>query len=319
MQNDFIIQTRQLTCRFGSVVAVDHLDLSVPAGTVYGFLGPNGAGKTTTIRLLLGLLKPAAGEIRLFGRPFSPRDWPMLDKIGALVESPSLYPHLTGRENLELTRRLVGASPRQVERALATVRMEKDAGRLVGQYSMGMRQRLGFALALLNQPALLVLDEPTNGLDPAGIHEMRELIRNLPQAEGVTVFISSHLLSEVEQMASHLGIIQQGRLLFEGSLAQLQAQYAQQLWVRVDRPEDALGLLRRQGWQAHKNGKPEISVEVNGDADVALVNNSLVYNGFNVFHLDLARPALEDVFLALTKPEQPALQSEPAKILEVTE
>jgi ABC-type multidrug transport system ATPase subunit len=310
MQNDFIIQTRQITCRFGDVLAVDHLNLAVPAGCVYGFMGPNGAGKTTTIRMLLGLLKPNAGEIHLFGRPFSPRDWPLLDKIGALVESPSLYPHLTGRENLELTRRLVGANPRQVERVLATVRLEKDANRLVGQYSLGMRQRLGLALALLNQPALLVLDEPTNGLDPAGIHEVRDLIRNLPQAEGVTVFISSHLLSEVEQMASHLGIIQQGRLLFEGPLAQLQAQYAQQLWLRVDRPEDALNLLRRQGWQAHKNGKPEIAVEVNGDADVALVNNSLVFNGFNVFHLDLARPTLEDVFLALTTGAQARVESE---------
>ena len=183
---------------------------------------------------------------------------------------------------------------------LALVRLEKDANRLVGQYSMGMRQRLGMALALLNQPVLLMLDEPTNGLDPAGIHEVRELLRTLPQAEGVTVFISSHLLSEVEQTASHLGIIQQGRLLFQGPLSQLQAQFAQQLWLRVDRPEEAMQHLRKQGWQASKNGKPEISVEVNGDADAALVNNTLVYNGFNVFRLDLARPALEDVFLSLT-------------------
>jgi ABC-2 type transport system ATP-binding protein len=300
MTNDCIIQTQQLTARFGSTLAVDRLDLAVPAGCVYGFLGPNGAGKTTTIRMLLGLLQPAAGDIQLFGRNFTFNEWPLLAKIGALVESPSLYPHLTGRENLELTRRLVNASPRQIARVLTLVRLEKDANRPVSQYSLGMRQRLGLALALLNQPILLVLDEPTNGLDPAGIHEVRELIRSLPQAEGVTVFVSSHLLSEVEQTATHLGIIQQGRLLFQGSLAQLQAQQAQQLWLRVDRPEDALSHLRRQGWQASKNGKPEIAVEVNGDADVALVNNCLVYNGFNVFHLDLARPTLEDVFLTLT-------------------
>jgi ABC-2 type transport system ATP-binding protein len=300
MSGDTIIQTHQLTHHFGSVLAVDHLDLSVPAGCVYGFLGPNGAGKTTTIRLLLGLLSAQSGEISLFGRRFTASEWPMLARIGTLVESPSLYPHLSGRENLELTRRLVGAAPRQVARVLSLVRLEKDANRPVGQYSLGMRQRLGLALALLNQPVLLVLDEPTNGLDPAGIHEVRELLRTLPQTEGVTVFVSSHLLSEVEQTASHLGIIQNGRLLFQGTLAQLQSQFAQQLWVRVDRPEDAVQQLRRQGWQVYKNGKPEISVEVNGDADAAMVNNTLVFNGFNVYHLDLARPTLEDVFLSLT-------------------
>jgi len=309
---DLIIQTQGISYRFGSLLAVDHLDLAVPAGCIYAFLGPNGAGKTTTIRLLLGLLRPAEGEIRLFGRPFTPSDWPLLGRIGALVETPSLYPHLTGRENLELTRRLVGANPSQVRRALATVKLEQDAGRLVSQYSLGMRQRLGLALALLNQPALLVLDEPTNGLDPAGIHEMRDLIRALPQQEGVTVFISSHLLSEVEQMASHLGIIHLGRLLFEGPLSQLQAQFGQQLWLRVDRPDDAVQLLRRQGWQASKNGKPEITVEVNGDADAAMVNNSLVFNGFNVFRLDVARPTLEDVFLSLTAGQAPL----PAEALE---
>jgi lantibiotic transport system ATP-binding protein len=306
MGNDCIIQTRQVTCRFGRMLAVDRLDLTVPVGCVYGFLGPNGAGKTTTIRMLLGLLEPDEGEIRLFGRLFNRREWPLLAKIGALVEAPSLYPHLTGRENLELTRRLVGTSPKMIDHVLQTVRLEKDAGRLVGQYSLGMRQRLGLALALLNQPALLVLDEPTNGLDPAGIHEIRDLIRTLPQASGVTVFISSHLLSEVEQMATHLGIIQEGRLLFQGPLAQLQAQFGKQLWLRVDRPEEAMALLRRQGWQAEKNGKPEIAVDVNGDADVAMVNNALVFNGFNVYHLDLARPALEDVFLNLTGVHAPA-------------
>ncbi len=304
MLKDFIIQTSQVSCRFGSLLAVDQLDLAVPAGCVYGFLGPNGAGKTTTIRLLLGLLRPNQGEIRLFGQRFTRGDWPLLGKIGTLVELPSLYPHLTGRENLELTRRLVGANRKMVQRVLAVVKLEKDADRLVNQYSLGMRQRLGLALALLNQPALLILDEPTNGLDPAGIHEMRDLIRGLPQAEGVTVFISSHGLSEIEQIASHLGIIHHGRLLFEGSLSELQARSGQQLWLRVDRSEEAAQLLQRQGWQVHKNGKLEIELEVNGDADVALVNNTLVFNGFNVFRLELARPTLEDVFLSLTGGEE---------------
>jgi ABC-2 type transport system ATP-binding protein len=189
---------------------------------------------------------------------------------------------------------------------LGVVRLNKDADRLVRTYSMGMRQRLGLALALLNQPALLLLDEPTNGLDPAGILEVRELLHSLPAAEGVTVFLSSHLLNEVEQTATHIGIINQGRLLFQGPLNQLQGQYARQLWLRVDRPADAMALLRKQGWQASKNGKPEIAVEVNGEADVAMVNNSLVFNGFNVYRLELSRPALEDVFFSLTNGTEPA-------------
>src|SRR5262245_58240224 len=218
------IETRRLTRRFGTQLAVDDLNLSAPEAGVYGFLGPNGAGKTTTIRMLLGLIRPDAGEVWLFGAPLAANRQSLMRRVGALVEVPSLYPHLTGRENLEVTRRLLGGPRELIDRALDIVKLTADSHRRVREYSLGMRQRLGLALALLNKPELLILDEPTNGSDPAGIHEMRDLIRRLPAEFGITVFLSSHLLSEVEQIAGHIGIIHQGRLLFQGTLPELQAQ-----------------------------------------------------------------------------------------------
>src|SRR5215208_346254 len=226
-----LIETRGLTRRFGTQLAVNNLNLSVPAGGVYGFLGPNGAGKTTAIRILLGLIRPNTGEVRLFGQPLTRNHQSLMRRVGALVEAPSLYPHLTGRENLEVTRRLLGSARNLIELALATVKLTKDADRRVREYSLGMRQRLGLALALLGDPDLLILDEPTNGLDPAGIHEMRDLIRRLPAEHEITVFLSSHLLSEVEQMATDIGIIQKGNLLFEGTLENLQAEMQEHLEI----------------------------------------------------------------------------------------
>src|SRR5262249_32681543 len=209
---------------FGSVRAVDGVDLAVPPLSVYGFLGANGAGKTTTIRMLLGLIRPDAGDVRLFGEPLRQAPLALLARVGALVETPSLYPHLTGRENLRVTARLCGSTRAQIDRALAIVKLTADADRLVRGYSHGMQQRLGLALALVREPELLVLDEPTNGLDPSGIREIRELVRSFPNEHGVTMLISSHLLSEVEQIATNLGIIHRGRMLFQGSLAALQAE-----------------------------------------------------------------------------------------------
>jgi ABC-type multidrug transport system ATPase subunit len=171
------ISTSGLTRCFGDLVAVDSVDLRVPRASVYGFLGPNGAGKTTTIRMLLGLIRPHAGEVRLFGQSLRDGRIGLMRRVGALVESPSLYPHLTGRENLEVTRRLIGGSQEQIDRALSIVHLEEAADRCVKGYSTGMQQRLALALALLGEPELLILDEPTNGLDPAGIREMREFLR----------------------------------------------------------------------------------------------------------------------------------------------
>ncbi|HNT74944.1 MAG TPA: ATP-binding cassette domain-containing protein [Anaerolineae bacterium] len=296
---DNIIQTTALTRRFGDLTAVDGLALAVPRGSIYGFLGPNGAGKTTTIRMLLGLIRPDAGDVQLFGQSLRRAPLAALRQVGALVESPSLYPHLTGRENLELTRRLIDGTRAQVDRALCIVKLDKAADRPVKTYSLGMQQRLGLALALLNTPDLLILDEPTNGLDPAGILEMRELIATMP-AQGITVFLSSHLLREVEQVATHIGIIQQGRLRFQGTPDELHAQVDKQVTLEVDQPEHAKLVLREAGWQIRHNGNHRIVVVANSPSDVAMINTQLVNRSINVYHLNLEQPTLEDMFLSLT-------------------
>ena len=297
---EYLIETRGLSRRFGRQVAVADLNLLVPAAGVYGFLGPNGAGKTTAIRMLLGLIRPDAGEVRLFGQPLMSNHRALMSRVGALVEAPSLYPHLTGRENLEVTRRLLGSPRALIDVALETIRMTRDADRRVREYSLGMRQRLGLALALLNKPQLLILDEPTNGLDPAGIHEMRDLIRRLPEEFGVTVFLSSHLLSEVEQIAGHIGIIHESRLLFQGTLAELQQKQQTELAVGVTRPEEAMACLRETGWSvAQRDGL--LSVAAKAPEDAARINRLLVDHRLDVFHLALSQQSLEDIFLTLTR------------------
>jgi ABC-type multidrug transport system ATPase subunit len=220
--------------------------------------------------------------------------------VGALVEAPSLYPNLTGRENLEVTRRLMGGEKAQIGQALHIVHLEDAADRCVSSYSTGMKQRLGLALALFSSPEILVLDEPTNGLDPAGIHEIRELLCRLPKEYGVTVFLSSHLLAEVEQVATHIGIIQEGHLRFQGTLDDLHAQMKEQVVVGVDQPEKASMLLRKTGWTVHGNGGYRLTIAANGHSDAAMVNAELVSEGVNVYHLTLEKPTLEDIFLTLT-------------------
>ena len=286
------IETHGLTRKFGSLTAIDDLNLAVPRASVYGFLGPNGAGKTTTIRVLLNLIRPDAGEIRFFGGPLR------LDRVGALVEMPSLYGHLTGRENLEVTRRLIGGSKAAIDRALATVKLEDAAHRKVREYSLGMRQRLGIALALLPEPELLILDEPTNGLDPAGIHEIRALIRAFAAEQGITVFLSSHLLNEVEQAATHIGIVDKGRLLFQGSLGELHEHQKTRLRVGVDRPDEAIAALGSA--QLDAVATRDGLLEVSGTSDPARVNELLVQRGFRVHHLTSSKLSLEQIFLELT-------------------
>jgi lantibiotic transport system ATP-binding protein len=295
------IETCGLTRRFGPQLAVDDLSLVVPEAGVYGFLGPNGAGKTTTIRMLLGLIRPNAGEVRLFGESLAGNHRSLMQRVGALVETPSLYPHLTGRENLEVTRRLLGAPRELIDRALGIVKLEQDGRRRVREYSLGMRQRLGLALALLNNPRLLILDEPANGLDPAGIHEMRDLIRRLPAELGTTVFLSSHLLSEVEQIANYIGIIHQGRLLFQGTLGELQANRQEHLTIGVKQPEQALRCLIDAGWTAHKREDGWLTAVATTLDSAAQINSLLVSQRVEVFHIALEQASLEDIFLSLTK------------------
>jgi len=250
--------------------------------------------------MLLGLIRPNDGEVRLFGQSLNGNHQSLMRRVGALVESPSLYPHLTGRENLEVTRRLLGSNRNLIEIALATVKLTKDADRRVREYSLGMRQRLGLALALLNKPELLILDEPTNGLDPAGIHEMRDLIRRLPEEFGVTVFLSSHLLGEVEQIATHIGIINEGHLLFQGALAELQSKQQTLLTVGVKQVDAATEFLASTGWSVERSVDDLLNVSTKAPDDAARINKLLVDRGLEVFHLAVSQRSLEDIFLSLT-------------------
>ncbi len=217
-----IVRTEGLTKRYGEVCSVNRLDMCVSEGRVYGFLGPNGAGKSTTLKMLLNLVTPTAGEIELFGQRMSARSRrSILQNIGSLIESPSYYGHLTARENLEILQTLLSVPKANIGEVLRIVRLDGQEKKRVAAYSLGMKQRLGLASALLSFPKLLILDEPTNGLDPAGIQEMRELICSLPKAYGMTVIVSSHLLSEIDQMAEDIGIIANGRMMYQGPLNRL--------------------------------------------------------------------------------------------------
>ncbi len=216
------VKTQALTKRYGGAEAVGGLDMEAAEGRIYGFLGPNGAGKSTTLKMLLGLIRPTAGEISIFGKRLSSGTRAeILRDVGSLIESPSCYDHLTGEENLEILRVLLDLPKKNVDEALCTVRLDRQRGKKVSAYSLGMKQRLGLAGALLSYPKLLLLDEPTNGLDPAGIQEMRELIRSLPGRYGMTVVVSSHLLSEIDQIADDVGIISRGKMVYQGPLDRL--------------------------------------------------------------------------------------------------
>ncbi|MBO5033170.1 MAG: ATP-binding cassette domain-containing protein [Lachnospiraceae bacterium] len=223
--NANVIETNGLTKGTGSQMRVNHIDLRIPEGCVYGFLGPNGAGKTTTLKLLLGLLKPTAGDVIFFGQQMTDKNrLSILRHTGSLIESPGFYGHLTGLENLQIVAKLKKAPASEIAKVLQTVRLYEQKDKKVKQYSLGMKQRLGIAMALLGNPRVLILDEPTNGLDPAGIQEIREFIKNLPVTHQMTVIVSSHLLSEIELMADMVGIINHGELIFQGTMAALEAQ-----------------------------------------------------------------------------------------------
>ncbi len=213
-----VIETKGLTFNFGSQTVVKSLSLQVPEGSIYGFLGPNGAGKTTTIKLLLNLLQTQEGNIKLFDLDFQANRQQILSQVGSLIEQPAIYGHLTGRENLQNRAILLQVSKSRVDEMLKLVRLSQAADKKASNYSLGMKQRLGIALALLSDPKLLILDEPTNGLDPNGIIEIRELLKRLVTEHNKTVFISSHLLAEIERMATHVGIINNGELLFQGEM-----------------------------------------------------------------------------------------------------
>ena len=303
------IECQQLSRRFPGGNGVHALDLQVPAGSIYGFLGPNGAGKTTTIRLLLGLLRPDDGDIRLFGDVHRYGDTRGLRHIGALVEGPSLYPHLSGRQNLDISRRLLGLPAARIDAVLARVELAGDAHRRVNDYSLGMRQRLAIALALLGEPRLLILDEPANGLDPAGIIDLRRLLARLA-AEGVTVFVSSHQLNEVEQVASHVGVLHQGRMRFEGPLSELRQRFRPRLAVGCDDPAHAARLLSGAGFRVDSVDGGRLLVHVD-DGDESAINRRLLQAGIGVAHLAREVTSLEQLFFEVTDNDRPAAEPAP--------
>src|SRR5690349_14615387 len=286
---------------YGKTTALAGLSLAVPAGSVFGFLVPNGAGKSTAIRILLGLQRPSRGTVSLFGRQLPNGRTDVLRRVGSMVESPSPYLHLTGRENLEVHTRLLGLPTRRIDEALDIVNLLPVRDRLVRHYSTGMKQRLGIAVALLGNPDLLVLDEPTNGLDPSGIHEVRGLVRDLPRRRAVTIFLSSHLLAEIEQVATHLAIISRGQLRFQGTPADLQARKKATILVVADRPRVAMEVLAAAGYQATA---AEGRISITGrESDPARINATLVHGGLAVSHLAVEQPRLEEFFLEITEPE----------------
>jgi ABC-2 type transport system ATP-binding protein len=285
--------------RRGATVAVDGLDLAVPAGGVFGFLGPNGSGKTTTIRCLLGLVRPTAGHVRLLGHPVPAGLATTLRDVGAIVESPALFPTMTGRENLRLLGAIDRIGPRRVDGVLDQVGLAERADDAVRKYSLGMRQRLALGAALLKDPALLVLDEPANGLDPAGMRNVRELVRRLAD-EGRTVLVSSHLLGEVQQTCDRVAILQRGRCIAAGTVAEVSAAagHGAAMIVGVADPVGALAVLGRAGLAAERrDGTLRVAVPA---SDGALVSRTLGRHGHWVHELRAEEHSLEELFLEVT-------------------
>ncbi|MDE3837844.1 bacitracin ABC transporter ATP-binding protein [Bacillus methanolicus] len=300
MEN-LIIETRNLSKRFGSFTAVDDIDLRVPKGKIYGFLGPNGAGKSTTIRMLLGLIKPSKGGVRLVGKPIDKNRMEILKKIGSLVESPSYYGHLTAYENLEITRKILGVDKKEIDRVLDIVKLSDVKNKLVKKYSLGMKQRLGIAQALLGNPELLILDEPTNGLDPAGIQEIRYLIKTLPEKTGMTVMVSSHILSEIELIANHVGIIHKGKLIFQGTMDELRSRGESHITIGASPVHEAANFLKEKGYSIKINENGIIVKD--HSVNPAQINRELVLGEFDVYHLSQKKETLEQIFLNITAKE----------------
>jgi lantibiotic transport system ATP-binding protein len=302
--NEYAIDTHQLTRRFGQRETVKQINLKVPKREVYGFLGPNGAGKTTTIRMLLGLIRSSSGEIRILGKDLKKNRMDILKDVGSLVESPSYYAHLSGYNNLKIIALIHGIQDSRIQEVLEWVRLNHAAHQSVRSYSLGMKQRLGIAMALITNPKLLILDEPTNGLDPSGIQEIRELITRLPRDFDITVLLSSHLLSEIEQVATWVGIINQGEMIFQGPLQELTDRSKPYVWIEMDRPVEAAAALNDHGWDA----EPEITT---GQIRTSMITRPqsaelirfLVNRQYDVYRVTEKKKTLEEIFLELTGQE----------------
>lgn len=296
-----VIHVTHLTKQIKKSTIIDDLNLTIQSGAIYGFLGPNGAGKTTTMKMLLGLLQPSSGAIHIFSQSLDENKSEILANIGSLIEAPSYYDHLTGYENLEIVRRLLQLPQKNIDEALKIVRLDKQKDKCVKHYSLGMKQRLGIALALVKFPKLLILDEPTNGLDPAGIQEMRELIKSLPRQYGMTVMISSHLLAEIEQMATTVGVIHSGRLLFEGNIRDLEEE--QGLRLEVNNVTKTMNLLAKQGIaiqsQDHQTAGAMLMPNL-PKGKIAQLIKLLTQENIDIYQVHHLKKPLEQTFLEMT-------------------
>lgn len=298
------IETSGLTKRFGDQLAVNHINLEVPQGSVFGFLGPNGSGKTTTIRMLLGLAEATEGEIRLLGKSIPKQLEEALPKVGALVEGPAFYPFMSGRNNLlriDAADRFSDSATREqrVDAALERVGLANAAKKKVHAYSLGMKQRLGLANALLKPRQILILDEPTNGLDPQGTREVRNLIRSLA-SEGITIFLSSHLLSEIEMLCSHVAVMSAGKIVAQGLIEDLRNEEPTRLILRTEQIDAAVEVLAANGISKSKIKGNQITVDVDPMLDVAGLNAKLVRKKVAVSEIRLERSSLEEKFVKLT-------------------
>ena len=296
-----LIETKGLCKSYGGTLRVKDLHMAVPEGSIYGFLGPNGAGKSTTLKMILGLAHPTGGEIDVFGKRMNEKNrLDILQHIGSLIESPSYYGHLTGEENLKILQTLRNVPEDNIREALDIVRLTSQKDKKVAHYSLGMKQRLGLAAALLAHPRLLILGEPTNGLDPAGIQEMRELICDLPRRFGMTVVVSSHLLSEIDQMATHVGVIADGALVYQNTIERLHEKSEHHLAMRTLNNAMAQAILTHHG-VVNEVRDGEIILPPLEDAKIAQCVTLLADSSIGVTRIEERRKNLEDIFLELTE------------------
>jgi len=297
----FAIETVGLNFNFGQQAILKNLALQVPKGSIYGFLGPNGAGKTTTIKILLNLLKSPSDQVFIFGKEINNNRIAILKRVGALVEQPAIYGHLTGKENLVNRCLLLGIKRSKADEMLALVGLTEAANKKSNQYSLGMKQRLGIALALVSDPELLLLDEPTNGLDPNGIIEIRNLMIELTTKHKKTILVSSHLLAEIERTATHVGIINKGELLFQGTIQELQLLNKPLLEIEVTDIDRASMLIEEKGYEIATKTDAKICIPFVSQTESGMINTLLVQNGFTVTSLSQQRKDLENLFLDITK------------------
>lgn len=302
--NTSIIKTENLSYSYSKgIKTLENINLTVKEGDIYGFLGPNGSGKTTTLRLLLGLLKNQNGKIGLFGKGLQNDRSEILKNIGSLIESPSLYSHLSAKENLEIYRNVYNQPKSRIDEVLKITDLLEVGKKSVKEYSLGMKQRLAIALALLPKPKLMILDEPTNGLDPTGIIDLRNLIKKLNREEGITFVISSHILPEIEKLVNRIGIISKGKIQFQGSLKELQELQQKHIFLHINTSDNDKALSLLDSYQP-KTGNGEILLNSQDSNQSAQINRLLVQENIDVYDLHTVRPTLETIFVNLTNTAQ---------------